>query len=319
MNAQDAPRRLAAIDIGTVTCRLLVADVDGTHIKELTRRVEITNLGIGVDKTHELQDDGIERVVAQIKEYVSVVHSFETPQFPSIPVRAVATSAARDAKNSQVLVDKLAELGVVLTIIEGTREAALSFRGASRGYEGEHIAVVDIGGGSTEVIFGIAGEAPRFVHSFNIGCRRMTERFLPSNPPTISECEALHRWVHDAMAPVFAEALSRDSSPLMRIVAVAGTATSVVSIDKHMEVYDSDQVHGTVVPRDTLQRIYERLRAMPLEERKQVVGLEPARAGVIVAGLGILIEILSLTKATSFTVSESDILQGILLSFSDKM
>lgn len=132
----------------------------------------------------------------------------------------------------------------------------------------KHIAVVDIGGGSTEVIFGIAGEAPRFVHSFNIGCRRMTERFLPSNPPTISECEALHRWVHDAMAPVFAEALSRDSSPLMRIVAVAGTATSVVSIDKHMEVYDSDQVHGTVVPRDTLQRIYERLRAMPLEERK---------------------------------------------------
>lgn len=306
--------RLAALDIGTVTCRLLVADVCGTKLEELTRKVAITNLGVGVDKTHLLQDDAIERVANKVAEYTAVVDSLKTPDHPTIPIHAVATSAARDAQNSDKLVERLAQLGVDLHIIEGQCEAALSFRGASCGYEGEHILVADIGGGSTELVMGVAGEAPEFSHSFNIGCRRMTERFLAGDPPSREECANLQEHVHQEMTWFFDEAKQRGLG-IDRIVAVAGTPTSVVAIDQRMEVYDSARVHGTVVSAQTLEEIYERLRALPLEQRKHVVGLEPARASVIVAGLGILTEVLVLAGQTTFTVSESDILQGILFAF----
>ena len=309
-------QRLASLDIGTVTTRLLLADVYGNECKELKRCVAITNLGVGVDKTHMLQEDAIERVVQQIAEYVSVVNSSKTEEFPEIPIRAVATSAARDAQNSSVLVERLQALGVELAIIEGTREAALSFRGAAVGHEGEHLLVADIGGGSTELVFGIGGQDPKMSHSFNIGCRRMTERFLAGDPPSTQECDQLRAFVRDHMRAYFDKAQAQGCM-VDRIIAVAGTPTSVVAIDKHMEVYDSSKVHNTVVPRETLERIFENLRQMPLEQRKGVVGLEPARASVIVAGLAILLEVLTLANCSSFTVSESDILQGVLLTEQD--
>lgn len=309
----NAAHRCASIDIGTVTCRLLLADVSDTSLVELERRCNITNLGVGVDKTGFLRDDAIDRVVSQVGEYVDVVRAYMSPDHPLIPITAVATSAARDAQNASVLIGRLRELGVELSVIPGTREAALSFRGASCGYEGERLMVVDIGGGSTEVVLGVGGEAPQFSHSFNIGCRRMTERFMAGDPPTEEECNALRIWVREKMTPVIEQAQVQGCS-IDRIVAVAGTPTSVVSIDKHMEVYDSSQVHATVVPRETLQRIYDELRSLPLEQRKMVVGLEPARASVIVAGLAILLEVLDIVGCSSFTVSESDILQGILLA-----
>jgi exopolyphosphatase / guanosine-5'-triphosphate,3'-diphosphate pyrophosphatase len=300
------------MDIGTVTCRLLLAQVDGMQLTELARRCEITNLGIGVDKTGVLREDAIQRVVAQIAEYVQVVNSFKTSQFPEIPIVAMATSASRDAKNSVVLVEKLRALGVELSVIEGQREAALSFRGASCGFEGENLLVADIGGGSTEIVMGVGGQQPKLAHSFNIGCRRVTERFLGGNPPTAEECEAARAWARQQFAPFFAEARAQGIG-ISRIVAVAGTATSVVSIDKKMVEYNSAEVHKTTVPKQTLQRIYGNLRSLPLEQRKQVVGLEPARASVIVAGMGILLEVLEAAQCESFTVSESDILQGMIL------
>lgn len=312
----DKPRRLASLDIGTVTCRLLIADVFQNECRELERRVAITNLGVGVDKTHLLQDEAIERVVKQIASYVSVIDSYKTQDFPEIPIRAVATSAARDASNSSVLVERLSELGVPLTIIEGTREAALSFRGAAVGHEGERLLVADIGGGSTELVFGKGGQDPLQSHSFNIGCRRMTERFLASDPPTEEQCLALRTYVHEHMKSYFDQAAAAGCA-IDRIIAVAGTPTSVVAIDKHMEVYDSSRVHNTEVSREVLEQIFDKLRQMPLEQRKGVVGLEPARASVIVAGLAILLEVLTLANCSSFTVSESDILQGVLLTEQD--
>lgn len=306
-------RRFAAVDIGTVTCRLLLAEVGPSGLTELERQCAITNLGLGVDRTGILQADAIERVAVQVAEYVRIVKSYATAAQPNIPITAVATSAARDAKNSYELTERLAVLGVELSIIEGQREAALSFRGASRGYEGQNLMVVDIGGGSTEIVLGMGGQAPVFAHSFNVGCRRMTERFLAGDPPTDAECQAARIWVCETFDPIFAEVRARGLA-IDRIVAVAGTATSVVSIDKHMEVYDSAQVDGTVVEIATLQGIYDRLRAMPLASRREVVGLEPARASVIVAGMGILLEVLAQAVCDSFTVSESDILQGIILT-----
>ncbi len=306
------PKRIAAIDIGTVTCRLLLAQVENGSLTELERRCSITDLGIGVDKTGVLREDAIERVVAKVAEYLQVLEGYRTAQFPEIPVIAMATSASRDAENADVLVGKLRALGVELSVIEGQREAALSFRGASCGFEGENLMVADIGGGSTEIVLGVGGQAPKLAHSFNIGCRRVTERFLASDPPSGEECTEARQWVRSQFEPFFAQAKEQGIA-IDRIVAVAGTATSVVSVDKQMVVYDSAEVHGTRVPASTLQGIYDRLRALPLEERKQVVGLEPARAGVIVAGMGILLEVLAAAGCESFTVSESDILQGIIL------
>lgn len=302
----------AALDIGTVTCRLLIADVCVGQLIERERRVAITNLGIGVDATGMLQPDAIERVATQIAEYKRCIDSYCDEEHPSIPMYAVATSAARDASNAQELIDALADVGVSLSIIEGSREAQLSFMGASAAFAGQDIMVVDIGGGSTEVIVGKGAEAPAFAHSFNIGCRRITERFLTSNPPTTMQCVEARNWAREIMEPVFSQIASQGLS-IGKIVAVAGTATSTVSIDKSMEVYDSSVVDGTVVTRKTLEGIYERLRTMPLAERKQVVGLEPQRASVIVAGLAILLEVLSLAQCGEYTVSESDILQGIIM------
>lgn len=306
-------KRIAAFDIGTVTCRLLLAEVKDGILSELERRCVITNLGVGVDKTGILQEDAIQRVVSQIAEYVEIVNGYRSKQHPDIPIVAVATSASRDAKNSNVLVGKLRELGVELTVIEGEREAALSFRGASRGYEGENLLVADIGGGSTEVVLGVGGKAPALAHSFNVGCRRMTERFYVSDPPTADEASRACVWVREEFMPFFRRA-KEQGIVIDRIVAVAGTATSVVSMHKKMKVYDSSQVDGVSVSAETLQGLYGKLRNMPLEQRKHVVGLQPERASVIVAGLGILLEVLNAAGCKTFTVSESDILQGLILN-----
>lgn len=306
-------KRIAAFDIGTVTCRLLLAEVQDGALHELERRCVITNLGVGVDKTGVLQEDAIQRVVSQIAEYVEIVNGYRNEQYPDIPIVAVATSASRDARNSDVLVGKLRELGVELSVIEGEREAALSFRGASRGYEDENLLVADIGGGSTEVVLGVGGKSPVLAHSFNVGCRRMTERFYVSDPPSADEASAARAWVREEFAPFFQHARGQGMA-IDRIVAVAGTATSVVSMHKEMKVYDSSRVDGVSVSRETLQGLYDRLRSMPLAQRKQVVGLQPERASVIVAGLGILLEVLDAANCKTFTVSESDILQGLVLS-----
>lgn len=301
----------AAIDIGTVTCRLLVCKLERGIQQELVRECRIVNLGIGVSKTGILQEDAIERVVSCVKEYRELVRAIaQKEEVPSIPIGAVATSASRDARNAGELVSRLHEIGVDLLVIAGEVEADLSFRGASAEFPGERLVVVDVGGGSTEVIFGSAQEGVLFSHSFNIGCRRITEMFLASDPPRIEELanarEFITRELHSVLGIRF-EGFFPD-----RVVAVAGTATSVVSVDEAMEVYDSARVHKTVVSRETLLRVATMLAALPEEERKCVVGLEPKRAGVIVDGMLILECVLDVLGQDSFTVSESDILQGII-------
>ncbi len=308
-------RRLAAIDIGTVTCRMLVADVTAQgSIFELDREYAITNLGEGVDATGVLKPEAMQRVAHAIDNYLSILDSFRTPQHADIPLVVMATSAVRDAKNALQFSDLLAQRGVELSVIPGEREAALSFLGASSEFAGENIIVVDIGGGSTEVIAGRAGQEPAHVHSFNIGCRRITERFFASDPPAPAEIEHARSWVRQEMNVYFAHL--QDSYD--RLVAVAGTATSVVSIREHMETYDSTRVHKAQVSRETLNGICTHLQSLPLDVREQVVGLDPGRAPVIVAGLIILQEVCALAHLESFTVSESDILHGILLDAAGK-
>lgn len=306
-----ADGRYGALDIGTVTCRLLVADVEDGRIIDVDKEYAITDLGVGVDATGRLSEAAIERVLACVDRYMEVLARYDTPEHPVRRLIAMATSASRDAANGPEFAARLAERGITLAVIPGSREAQLTFLGASSDFPGENLLVVDIGGGSTEVVAGRFGEDPVASHSFNIGCRRVTERFFRDDPPTPDQMDAARQWIRETMAPYF-EGLATAGFAIDRVVAVAGTATSVVSIREAMETYDSSRVHKAVVAAGELAAIEERLAAEPLEERRTTVGLDPKRAGVIVAGFVILEEVLALAGADAYTASESDILHGMI-------
>ncbi|WP_297631645.1 Ppx/GppA phosphatase family protein [uncultured Slackia sp.] len=306
--------RVAAIDIGTVTSRLFIADVNESGVMPLCRKSVITNLGEGVDASGRLSDEAIARTVEQVARYKEVVDEYA----PVDSLVALATSASRDAENSDEFVGRLRDVGVELSVIPGSREAELSFLGASNDFRGEDILFADIGGGSTELAFGRAcGSAESVVpeielhasRSFDIGCRRMTERFLKSDPPSEYELEQARAWAIETLAPFFEE----ESIRFDRLVAVAGTPTSVVAVRDSLVPYDSSRVHKVVVTREEFDDVAQRLCALPLEERKKVAGIQPKRAGVFPAGVVILDAVMSLAKVDGFTASESDILIGIVL------
>ena len=308
--------RFAAIDIGTVTCRMLIADVLGDRVVPVAKGYEIVNLGEGVDATGVLKPEAMERVAGAVDRYLEVRASCDAPDHPVLSTTVVATSAARDAENADEFADLLARRGLELAVIPGEKEAALSFRGASADFacsdEGEPpmILVVDVGGGSTELIAGRAGGEPVRAQSFDVGCRRVTERFLSADPLDVEEMARARAWMRDLFDGFFAR---EDLPPIERMIAVAGTATTVVSIREEMAVYDFDRVHGSRVSLDELRAINARLSALPLEGRERVVGLDPKRAPVICAGLAILEEVMGAGGFGEFTVSESDILQGMVL------
>ena len=307
------PGRYAAIDIGTVTARLLVADIaeDGA-ITELNRDQAICNLGVGVDKTGRLDPEAIARVEAVVTRFVATLEELAPADGSPITVVANATSASRDADNSDDFVAVLAKLGIELQVIPGEKEAGLSFAGASSAFPGERVIVLDVGGGSSEIIAGQAGGAPQHAHSFNIGCRRVTERFFQQDPPEQGEIDAAAAWISESMCE-YLETVLNDGYRGCRVVAVAGTATSVVSMREQMEVYDSSRVHGAVTTRSDIDELLARLSALTLDQRKQVVGLDPGRAPVIVAGVLILQQIMQVAGIDSLTTSERDILHGIVL------
>ncbi len=308
--------RFAAIDIGTVTTRMLIAKVEGCRVIPLAREYAITNLGEGVDTTHHLRADAIARVMDALDRFLQVRSDLSPADDPVRSTIVMATSAARDADNADEFVAALAERGLSLQVIPGSKEAALSFQGASLGFEGQRIMVVDVGGGSTEISVGIGGEKPQFSHSFDIGCRRITERFFHSDPPTPDQLSLAKVCIAEGFDP-WAERV-RTACPPETMITVAGTATSAVSMRDAMEVYDSDVVHGSTVTARDMDELIERLSAMTLAQREHIIGLDPGRAPVIVAGLMILCHVMTAFKMHHFVVSESDLLQGmILLSSAD--
>lgn len=307
------PGRYAAIDIGTVTARLLIADVeeDGT-MRELHKDRSICNLGAGVDKTGRLDADAMARVREAVARFTASIERNQAESGVPVAVTANATSASRDAANASEFVSMLHDLGVELAVIPGTQEAALSFAGATSAFPGGKTVVADIGGGSTEIIAGPAGGVPQFAHSFDIGCRRVTERYFESDPPTASQLAAAARWIADTMRG-YVGTVTESGYAGSRFIAVAGTATSVISMRERMVPYDPLRVHGATASRADVAGLLERLSTMTLSEREQVEGLDPGRAPVIVAGLLILQQVMELLGADSFTASERDILHGIIL------
>jgi exopolyphosphatase/guanosine-5'-triphosphate,3'-diphosphate pyrophosphatase len=303
--------RVAAIDIGTVTTRLLVADVDDGVVTELARRSIITQLGEGWATTGVLSDDGMARVCWAVAGFMA-----EAKVLGATRHVAVATSASRDAANGEEFLERLAEVGLRPEIIAGDREAFLSFSGATYAFEGDGILVVDVGGGSTELVLGRSaredGRREVEIHaarSVDVGSRRITELFLASDPPSACEIDEAAGWAAAELAPYFSGVGARPRE----MIAVAGTATSLAAIELELAVYDPERVHGFRLTGAALLTAFKHLAALKLEDRKKVSGLEPERAGVIVGGALILQTALALSGLTSTLVSEHDILYGMVL------
>lgn len=308
----SAVRRVAAIDIGTVTTRLLVADVSAGGITEVHRSTDITHLGERLTATGRLSDAAMGRVVAVVARYAADIE-----RLGAEAVRAIATSAARDAANGAEFEALLAARGIVPEVVAGELEARLAFSGATYAISGEGLLVNDIGGGSTELVLGrrvaegsAAGSEVLAADSIDVGSRRVTDRFLRSDPPADDEIAAAREWVRGELAPYF----SALPTPPRVSIALAGTATTLSAIRQDLAVYDPTRVHGSTLTRDEITSIFERLAPLPLERRAaEVAGLDPGRAPVIVAGSLILMSVLEGAGLDSTLVSEHDILYGILL------
>ena len=301
-------QRYAIIDIGTVSCRLYIADIIDDELFEVYRDCVICDLGLGVASSGYLSSDAIARVDACVAEYKERIAEFSLPG-QSMPVIVSATSASRDAKNAEVFAQMIVGHGLELSIISGVREAELSFKGASLCAQGDMLMVVDIGGGSTELILGQPGAAPLCAHSFDVGCRRVTELFLQSDPPRQEEIDAARHWIVDQMKEYISELMDR-YDPADELIAVAGTATSAVALVQKLEPYDSNKVHGFKLTKEKLTELRAHMEKLTVSQRAALPGLQPKRAGVILAGLYILETILDLSGLSVCTVSESDGLQG---------
>ena len=308
-------RRLAAIDIGTVTMRLLIADVSQDAIREVVRSTDITHLGEGATASGRLSPEALAGVAEVARRYATILAEHDVER-----VTAYATSASRDAENGDDLVAVMAESGIETRIIDGQHEARLSFAGATWSAAGEGILVIDVGGGSTELILGSAGRADGVlvtdieqVRSIDVGSRRITELFLRSDPPTHTEIADARAHIARELRPYFD---SMRSKPRV-LFSLAGAATSLSAINLELDPYDSEVVHLSCLTGPQLADLVGWLSGMTLAKRREVTGLHPDRAPVIVAGALIIESALALSGLDSTVVSEHDILYGILLeSFS---
>jgi exopolyphosphatase/guanosine-5'-triphosphate,3'-diphosphate pyrophosphatase len=302
--------RVAVVDIGSNSTRLLVADVDAQGaVTELERRSTVTRLGQGVDASGVLAPEAMQRVLATLEEYRSLIDAHDAGRHTV----AALTSAVRDAANGDEFTATVRErFGLDAHAIPGAEEARLSFLGATSERpteDADGIVVIDIGGGSTELIVG-AGGAVSFFVSTQVGVVRHTERHISTDPPGQAEVEAL---AADARAVFEREVPDDVRASVAHAVAVAGTATSVAAIDQDLEPYDAARVHGHHVGRERLDGMLARLTAMTNADRRKVKGLHPDRAPTIVAGVVILREALGAFGLDAFEASEHDILRGAAL------
>ena len=299
--------RVAAIDCGTNSIRLLIADIDGNNFREVVRDMEIVRLGQGVDETGQFHPDAIARTLAAVDKFAAEIAKRGVEK-----IRFCATSATRDATNRHLFVDGVRErLGIELEVISGDEEAALSFAGAIKDLDPSNgpFLVVDIGGGSTEFVFGTSTvEAAR---SVNIGCVRMTERHFASDPATPEQIEAARSDIQAAIAQAAAVVPITKAQTL---VAVAGTATTVAAAALDLPEYDRYAIH---LSRISAQQTHDAATMFATSTREQRLALgymHPGRVDVIAAGSLVLSEIMKATGASEFVASESDILDGMAFS-----
>jgi exopolyphosphatase/guanosine-5'-triphosphate,3'-diphosphate pyrophosphatase len=302
---ERAEVRAAAVDIGSNTVRLLIADVDGGDIVELDRALEVVGLGKGVDRTGLLADDAMDAAVQALADYGQRIRSAGVDR-----VMAIATSASRDAANATGFLERVtAALGTHPEVVPGEREAALSYLGATAGHAGSGRSfVIDPGGGSTEFATGF--ERPDAAMSVDIGSVRLSDRVLTDRPASPSQVARAREHVRGLFAdlPV--------PSDIVSVIGVAGTFTSIGAIQLGLVEYDRVRVDGSTVTLEDLDAMVERLAPMSVEETAAIPTLHPKRAPVILAGAVVAAEAVRRTGRDVVRVSEADLLEGMILELS---
>lgn len=325
---------LAAIDIGTVTARLALAQVEDGRVIRMAKYTEIVNLGEGVDKAKRLLPEAIHRCVGCVSSYVD-----HARKEGAEAVVCTLTSAARDAENAPDLGMGLASLGLEPMIIPGEIEGALTFLGVSHDFENHRILVADSGGGSTELVVGTlvgqsaaqgagqgAGQSTdqragqqldiNFVESVDLGCRRLTERFnLSSDHPSAEDIDGAHQMAAQMMSEAIGRAQQQCAAPEL-LVGVGGTATSLIAIRDHLDPYDPSKVHLNHISLDEMLQIEGLLASKTLKEREDITGLQAKRAPVMLAGTILLAELMKNSGFKHLVVSESDLLFGLVITAS---
>ena len=303
--------RVAAIDCGTNSIRLLIADVQGDNFRELIREMEIVRLGQGVDKTGEFHPDAIARTLTAVDKLANEIAKRGVEK-----IRFCATSATRDAKNRNLFIDGVkARLGVAPEVITGEEEAALSFAGATKDLP-DSIApylVIDIGGGSTEFVLGTQKVAQ--AKSVNIGCVRMSERHFKSDPATQAEIESARKDIQQAISQA---AQVVDIKAAKSLIAVAGTATTVAAAALELPEYDRYAIHLSRISAERTHEVSEMFLKLTRNERAALGYMHPGRVDVIGAGSLVLSEIVKAVGAKEFIACESDILDGIAFSLGQR-
>lgn len=295
--------RVAAIDCGTNAVRLLIADVSGDELVDVARRMEIVRLGEGVDRTGMLAPAAIERTRKALLGYAA-----EIAELGVVRVRMCATSASRDASNAQDFRDMVrGVLGIDPEVITGAQEAQLSFDGAVRGLDAEGpFLVYDLGGGSTEFVTGT--KTVERAISMDIGCVRMTERHLHSDPPAAAELAAAEADIVAAIDTALAAVGGREAKTL---VGLAGTVTTVAALAHELDEYDSERIHHSRIDAPVVARVTDELLAMTVAQRLALPVMHPGRADVIGAGALIMKLIIERSGHDFVIASEHDILDGI--------
>ena len=321
---------LAAIDIGTVTARLALAQVEDGRVIRMAKYTEIVNLGEGVDTTKRLLPEAIHRCVGCVSSYVD-----HAKKEGAEAIVCTLTSAARDAENAPDLGMGLASLGLEPMIIPGEIEGALTFLGVSHDFENHRILVADSGGGSTELVVGTLAGQPtaqgaghqlggqqlggqqldiNFVESVDLGCRRLTERFnLSSDHPSAEDIDGAHKMAAQMMSEAIGRAQQQCAAPEL-LVGVGGTATSLIAIRDHLDPYDPAKVHLNHISLDEVLQIEGLLASKTLKEREDITGLQAKRAPVMLAGTILLAELMKNSGFKHLVVSESDLLFGLVVT-----
>ena len=296
--------RVAAVDIGTNSTRLLVADRDGATLTTVDRRTTITRLGQGVNETRALHPDAIERTLAALREYRKVIDDLSVER-----VRATATSASRDASNRDEFFDPAEKtLGVRPELIPGEQEARLEYEGAIAGLtEPGPYLLVDVGGGSTEFIAGSA--EPEDLCSIDIGCVRLTEQYLHGDPPTPEELSQAVSVVRDHLADV--DRLVPGAAHAKTLVGTAGTVWTLAAIELGADPADSARIDHFRLTRAAAEEVFRTLATEPIEQRRHNPGLEPGRVDVIVGGAIVVVSVMRHWNFDELLVSEADILDGL--------
>lgn len=297
--------KLASIDIGTNSMRLLIADYE-THFTEREKFVDVTRIGRGVDQNGFISEEAMERNIHSLKNFVDKARREECEE-----IFIMGTSALRDSKNKEEFVRRVQKAtGLMVDIISGDEEALLGFYGVAADLrESGCVLILDIGGGSTEFILGDKYKGILFSKSEDIGSVRLTEKFIQNDPPTMAELRAMDAFIYQMTKQTIA---ILKTYPIKKLIGIGGTATSVSAMVQKLEPYDSDKVHQSLILEEEIQAVFLEALSQTQSQRMMMKGLQPQRADVIIAGMNIMKNLMRQLEIKDIVISEYDNLEGLI-------